>query len=63
MENNTEITQVTARIMTVMEIMADTFLLRLHTPEIAAAARPGQFIMVRCGGTTVLPTSLLTPRG
>ena len=31
------------------EVMPGVYLLWLESPEIAAAARPGQFIMVRCG--------------
>ncbi len=31
------------------EVMAGVYLLWLESPEIAAAAKPGQFIMVRCG--------------
>ena len=32
------------------EVGPDTFLIRLHAPEIAASARPGQFVMIKsCG--------------
>ena len=31
------------------EVMPGVYLLRLESPEIAAAAKPGQFVMVRCG--------------
>ena len=32
-------------------LAARTFRIRIHCPEIAAAIRPGQFVMVRLGGT------------
>jgi dihydroorotate dehydrogenase electron transfer subunit len=35
--------------------MKDTYLFRLEAPEIAAAAKPGQFVMVKCGKDTILP--------
>ncbi len=44
-----------AAILSATESIRDTYLIRLEAPEIAAAARPGQFIMVRCGDETVLP--------
>lgn len=44
-----------AAILSATESVRDTYLIRLEAPEIAAAARPGQFIMVRCGDETVLP--------
>lgn len=47
--------QTSATIMSALEVLQDIYLLRLEAPEIAAAAKPGQFIMVRCGGNTVLP--------
>ncbi len=36
-------------------VIIDNRLLRLNCPKIAHAARPGQFVMVHCGGDTVLP--------
>lgn len=36
------------------EIMPGTHLLRLEAPQIAAAAQPGQFVMVRCRGGALL---------
>jgi len=50
--------QVKAKITSAVEAMPDTYLLRLEAPQIAAAARPGQFVMVRCGGDTTLPRPL-----
>lgn len=44
-----------ATILSALEVMTETYLIRLEAPDIAAAARPGQFVMVRCGGDTVLP--------
>lgn len=32
------------------QIAENTFLLRVHAPEIAAAAKPGQFVMIRLAG-------------
>jgi dihydroorotate dehydrogenase electron transfer subunit len=47
--------QVRARIASSIEVMPETRLMWLEAPEIAAAARPGQFVMVRCAADTVLP--------
>lgn len=47
--------QTKAAILSIVEVINNVFLLRLAAPDIAAAAQPGQFIMVRCGGETVLP--------
>jgi dihydroorotate dehydrogenase electron transfer subunit len=47
--------QTKAPIVSAIEAVKGAYLFRLETPEIAAAARPGQFIMVRCGDETVLP--------
>ncbi|HEY82289.1 MAG TPA: dihydroorotate dehydrogenase electron transfer subunit [Dehalococcoidia bacterium] len=35
--------------------IAGSWLIRLSCPEIAREARPGQFVMVRCGGELTLP--------
>ena len=37
------------------EVMPRTHLVWLESPQIAATARPGQFVMVRCGDECVLP--------
>jgi len=50
--------QVTAPIISNIEVMPETYLVWLEAPQIAAAAAPGQFVMVRCGGDTVLPRPL-----
>ncbi|MFH1646644.1 MAG: dihydroorotate dehydrogenase electron transfer subunit [Chloroflexota bacterium] len=47
--------QASAPIVSTIEVMPETYLVGLEVPRIAAAARPGQFIMVRCGGGTTLP--------
>jgi len=49
------ITHADTLVLSVLEVSADVYLLRLEAPEIALAAKPGQFVMVRCGGDTVLP--------
>ncbi len=41
-----------------IEVMPGSHLLWLQAPEIAAVARPGQFVMVRCGEETTLPRPL-----
>ncbi|MFC2060752.1 dihydroorotate dehydrogenase electron transfer subunit [Chloroflexota bacterium] len=46
--------QVVATVSSNSEVMPRTYLIVLESPEIAAIARPGQFIMVRCGDDTVL---------
>ncbi len=47
--------QLKAAIISAQEVTHDARLLWLEAPEIARAARPGQFVMVRCGGDTFLP--------
>ncbi len=50
--------QIKAPILSIIEAMPETYLAWLEAPEIAAEARPGQFIMVPCGGDTFLPRPL-----
>jgi dihydroorotate dehydrogenase electron transfer subunit len=50
--------QVKAPIISSGEVMPGTYLVRLEAPEIVAEARPGQFVMVSCGGDTVVPRPL-----
>ncbi|MCK4273315.1 MAG: dihydroorotate dehydrogenase electron transfer subunit [Dehalococcoidales bacterium] len=50
--------QIRAIIKSSMEIIPEIYLVWLDAPQIAAAAAPGQFVMVRCGGDTVLPRPL-----
>jgi dihydroorotate dehydrogenase electron transfer subunit len=50
-----KITQQKAPIVSIIEAVPETYLLWLEAPEIAAEARPGQFVMVACGGDTFLP--------
>ncbi len=47
--------QTSSTILSIVEVINGAFLVRLEAPDIAAAAVPGQFVMVRCGGETVLP--------
>jgi dihydroorotate dehydrogenase electron transfer subunit len=47
--------QLRAPIASSVEAMPGTRLVWLDAPEIAGEARPGQFVMVRCGGDTFLP--------
>jgi dihydroorotate dehydrogenase electron transfer subunit len=44
-----------APVLSALEVSGGAYLLRLEAPDIALAARPGQFVMARCGGATVLP--------
>ena len=41
--------QVVGSVVSNTELMPDTHLLWLRAPDIAGSARPGQFVMVRCG--------------
>ena len=50
--------QLKAPILSALEVIPEAYLFRLEAPEIAAEARPGQFVMVRCGKDTVLPRPL-----
>ncbi len=43
-----------ASIISAGESMPGAYLVWLESPQIAAAAKPGQFVMVRCGGETLL---------
>jgi dihydroorotate dehydrogenase electron transfer subunit len=47
--------QLKSKILSAVEAIKDTYLLRLEAPEIAKEARPGQFVMVRVGKDTILP--------
>ena len=51
----TRVHQLKAKILSVVEAIKGVYLFRLEAPEIAKAARPGQFVMVRCGKDTILP--------
>jgi dihydroorotate dehydrogenase electron transfer subunit len=50
--------QLKAPIVSAIEVIKDTYLFRLVAPEIAAEAKPGQFVMVGCGKETILPRPL-----
>ena len=45
---------VEASVISNSEVMPQTHLIWLESPDIAAQARPGQFVMVRCGGNCLL---------
>jgi dihydroorotate dehydrogenase electron transfer subunit len=47
--------QLKSPILSVVEAIKGVYLFRLEAPEIAKVARPGQFVMVRCGKETILP--------
>ena len=47
--------QLKAPVISNIEALPDIYLMWLEAPEIAATAKPGQFVMVRCGGDTTLP--------
>jgi dihydroorotate dehydrogenase electron transfer subunit len=51
-----------ASINSTIEAIPETFLVWLEAPGISAAARPGQFVMVRCGGNAILPRPLSVHR-
>jgi len=46
--------QVLASVIGTSEVMPGVFFVTLEAPEIASAAQPGQFLMVRCGEDTLL---------
>ncbi len=50
--------QVSAPIISSSEVVSGTYHIRLEAPDITAEARPGQFVMVSCGGDTVVPRPL-----
>ena len=47
--------QLKAPIISALEVIPETYLFRLEAPEIAAGAKPGQFVMVGCDKETILP--------
>ncbi len=50
--------QVVASILDNSEVMLGVYLIWLKSPQIASEAKPGQFVMVCCGGDCVLPRPL-----
>jgi dihydroorotate dehydrogenase electron transfer subunit len=46
--------QILARVISDSEVMPGIFLIWLEAPQIAPAAKPGQFVMVNCGEETFL---------
>jgi dihydroorotate dehydrogenase electron transfer subunit len=54
--------QTLSPILSSSEVMPDTHLVWLESPDIAAAAGPGQFVMVRCGEDTLLRRPLSVHR-
>lgn len=47
--------QLKSPILSVVEAVKDVYLFKLEVREIAQAAKPGQFVMVRCAKETILP--------
>jgi dihydroorotate dehydrogenase electron transfer subunit len=47
--------QLKAPVTSAIEVVKDIYLLQVEAPEIAAGARPGQFVMVPCDTDTILP--------
>jgi dihydroorotate dehydrogenase electron transfer subunit len=54
--------QLKAPVISAIEVLPETFLFRLAAPEIAYEAKPGQFVMVRCGKDTILPRPISVHR-
>jgi dihydroorotate dehydrogenase electron transfer subunit len=54
--------QVRTPITSIIEAMPGIYLVWLDAPDIASAARPGQFVMVRCDKDTILPRPLSVQR-
>jgi dihydroorotate dehydrogenase electron transfer subunit len=50
--------QIKSPITSIIEAMPGIYLVWLEAPDIASPARPGQFVMVRCGEDTTLPRPL-----
>ena len=50
--------QVTARVISNSKITSSFYQMWLEAPSIVSEAKPGQFVMVRCGSDTVLPRPL-----
>jgi len=46
--------QVSASVISNTEVMPGVYLIWLESPQIASEAKPGQFVMVRCGEETLL---------
>ena len=47
--------QLKAPVTSAIEVVKDIYLLQVDAPEIAAGAKPGQFVMVPCDTDTILP--------
>ena len=47
--------QLKAPIISIVEVIPDSYLVWLNAPGIAKEAQPGQFVMVRCAKETILP--------
>ena len=54
--------QIKAPVFSNIEVLPDIYLMWLEAPAIAGGARPGQFVMVGCGGDTYLPRPLSVHR-
>lgn len=46
--------QVTASVISNIELMPGVYLIKANAPEIASVAKPGQFVMVSCGQDVIL---------
>jgi dihydroorotate dehydrogenase electron transfer subunit len=59
-KGNTEklLSRITAEVISCEAVNAGYYLMWLTAAEIAPAAEPGQFVMIRCGGDTILPRPL-----
>jgi dihydroorotate dehydrogenase electron transfer subunit len=55
MKSMRKMSQVATPVISNIEALPGIYLMWLEAPEIAIGAKPGQFVMVRCGGDTVLP--------
>jgi len=47
--------RISAAIVSNIEVLPGAFLLKIRAPELCATARPGQYVMVRCGDSTEMP--------
>jgi len=51
---NSSVSQALSRVISTSEVMPGTCLIWLESPQIAPIAKPGQFVMLRCGEDTLL---------
>lgn len=48
------VSQTSSRVISACQVVPGSFLIWMEAPEIAATAKPGQFVMVKCGDDTLL---------